>query len=232
MAGTSPAMTIVGPHLASHNKKPGAGPGFSSRRLLAPPLARVQRQADRIGLLPHRAFRALELGADASRVRLRPRHRPERAKVALRPIAANSSPGSHFHTLHLVGTDRCITVRGKSLSQSTNRVTVREESLICAQELCLATTARYLSASTLVQIFAAAASRREPSAKPARFLLLFQKEGESRPIHPWPRSCWLFRPDKSGTSGQDLSIFLSVRVRRPSRTEVLVDLAAGGAMLY
>jgi hypothetical protein len=116
-------------------KSPALAPGFSSRRLLAPPLARIQRQADRVGLLPHRAFGALEFGADAPRRRLLSRHCLERAKIALRPIAADSSPGScHFHTLHLVGTPRCITKRGKSLSRSTNRVILREGSLIYAPE--------------------------------------------------------------------------------------------------
>jgi hypothetical protein len=73
--------------------------------------------------------------------------------------------------------------RGESLSQSTNRVVLREENLIYAPELFFGW--RVISpGSTLVQFFASATSRRKAFARSsARFVHLFQMDGQSGGIH-------------------------------------------------
>jgi hypothetical protein len=73
--------------------------------LFAPPLPRVQRNANGKSFLPNRAFGTLERSPDAPCRRLPPRHCLERAKVTLRPISTNfHSSNWHFKNLRLLGT--------------------------------------------------------------------------------------------------------------------------------
>jgi len=190
---------------APATKSPAPGPGFSSRRLLAPPLARIQRETGRVRLLPHRALGALELAADAPRRRLLPRHRPERLQIALGPITANSSPGTcHFHRLHLVG-DKFLYHGTWRKSVTINKsCNMREKFLIYAQIVF------WVLRAIFDGIFVSATSRREPFGDQRQDSCFWSKRPEI--AHDSSTFCAPAK-DKSGTCVQTFRFAEAARLR-------------------
>jgi hypothetical protein len=93
---------------------------------------------------------------------------------------------------------------GESLSQSTNRVVLREENLIYAPEFIFRLDLRR-PGFDFSPIFCFRYVTSQTFARSsARFLHLFQMDGQSWAIHLGLRPFWMFRIDKPGTFHQNL----------------------------